>query len=129
MCSIARYSRERGLETIEKSDMCAAFKSLANGVSASTGMPLGLDIGARYGSSLPKRLLRQDEELLARAKVKTVHHKYGAIGDVDTDDLKDAGWGILFPSSYSESLVANILQVMSRLVEHRRAESDNRWKV
>ena len=104
--------------------MCAAFKSLANGVSASTGMPLGLDIGARYGSSLPKRLLRQDEELLARAKVKTVHHKYGAIGDVDTDDLKDAGWGILFPSSYSESLVANILQVMSRLVEHRRAESD-----
>ncbi len=88
------------------------------GISADTGYPLeGIDESSLNDfrengdhSSVPNEYLQ--------AKVDSTDVHFGAIGDVDPNQLDQAGWAVLF----APGLDPRIRQALQPLLDHRRAQ-------
>lgn len=91
----------------------------ANGIFADTGLPLcQMDVGElaeiAAGQAIPKA-----EQQQSRAKYADVTEAYlGAVGDVDPNNLSEAGWGIVFPAQADDRRK----QALAPLIEHRRRQ-------
>ena len=97
------------------------------GISADTGLPLdGLDAAAldhfRSGGAAEAV---SPETLAAKADSAEAH--FGTIGDVDPNDLSQAGWGVLFGPSVDQ----RIKDALQPLLDHRKAQAadDSLFKV
>jgi len=88
------------------------------GISADTGLPLdGLDSAAlgyfRSGGAAESVAA---ETLAAKADSAEAH--FGTIGDVDSNDLSQAGWGVLFGPSVDQ----RIKDALKPLLDHRKSQ-------
>jgi hypothetical protein len=91
----------------------------ANGIFADTGLPLCqmtieevAEIAAGQAGSTIERQVSQ-----AKFEDATVAH-YGTVGDVDPNNLSEAGWGIVFPTDVDDQR----RQALEPLMEHRRRQ-------
>jgi hypothetical protein len=109
--------------------MAATSNSFANGVLASTGMPLEAKLKSAFARLPRSNILAPGDELSARAKLKSAEKKLGVMEGVNAGKLCDAGWGIVFPESYSDETVDKILRAISALTDRRHAEAGNLYKI
>ena len=89
------------------------------GISADTGLPLdGLDSDAlsyfRSGGAVESVAA---ETLAAKADSAEAH--FGTIGDVDPNDLSQAGWGVLF----GRSVDRRIKEALQPLLDRRKGQA------
>lgn len=89
----------------------------ANGIFAETGLPLCQLPIAELAEIAAARTISKSEQQQSRAKYDdaTVDH-YGTIGEVEPNNLPEAGWGIVFPAQADDTRK----QALLPLIEHRR---------
>ena len=88
------------------------------GIFASTGLPLeGLDpvtVQALFQSQHPEPVGRET----LRAKAHGAQAHLGTIGEIDPQDLSQAGWGIIFGASVEK----RVKEALQPLIVHRREQ-------
>jgi hypothetical protein len=98
---------------------------IPNGIDAATGQPLPGIL-----ESALEQLAAQSEqpsvaEQASQERDFNQQPNFGAIGDVDPNDLSQTGWGIVFPSDADGS----IKEALKQLLDHRQAEAGSLFKV
>ena len=98
---------------------------IPNGIDVTTGNPLSGIVAAEL------ELLAQGSEHPSQAEQISLDRdlgaqpSFGAIGDVDPNDLSQAGWGIIFPADADPA----IKEALKPLLDHRQAEAGPLFKV
>jgi hypothetical protein len=103
-------------------DMASVF---ANGVSADTGKVLD-DIDDSTGRRIADSAIKREEDISAGKKRTERAKTFGPVAGVNSEELSQAGWGVVFPAEFDS---APIEEALTPLFEQRRKEAGDLFKI
>jgi len=98
---------------------------IPNGIDATTGQPLPGVVESDLAKLAGQSEDPSPDEQASQERDFNQQPNFGAIGDVDPNDLSQTGWGIVFPANADGS----VKEALKKLLDHRQAEAGPLFKI